>query len=138
MRDLNWDIDPMNPIRDIERGVKAIKEAGEKHQSVKQQQYQYFVSRKNGYKTVDLKKGCGYYIERGLFPREDVGVIKEFKMKSGVISIFELLEFETFSDPYDMTKSSVWMLLGDKDLKPISECSYFEFIELYGHRFTYE
>jgi hypothetical protein len=86
---------------------------------------------KGGKKTYDLKLGAGYYIITGLLGYNPIGQKKELEMKSGKIGIYELIDYKTFWDPKDMIEKSYWHFIGYKNVKPIKECSFNEFLQLY-------
>ena len=86
---------------------------------------------KKGVKTRDFKRGCGYYITVGLFGYNPIGEVKELKMESGKIGLYELVDYKTYSDPWDMVKESWWHFIGYKGQKAIKDCSFSEFVSLY-------
>lgn len=88
---------------------------------------------KSGIKTRDFKRGCGYYITVGLFNYNPIGKVVELEMKSGKIGLYELLDYQTYSDPNDMVKESNWHFIGYKGEKAIKDCSFSEALSLYFH-----
>lgn len=90
---------------------------------------------KNGVKTVDLKRGAGYYFPVLLF-HNPIGMIEEMKMESGKIGLFELLSFKSYQDPWDMIEESYWHFIGYKGEKLIKDCSFREALEIYCKKST--
>lgn len=88
---------------------------------------------KIGIKLVDYKMGCGYYITGGWFPQKtlEIGDLRSMKMQSGRVGIYELLSYENYTDPWDMTKSSEWFFLGYEGDKLIKDCTFKEYLEKY-------
>lgn len=86
---------------------------------------------KAGAKPIDYERGPGYYFTIGLLGYNPKGKIEETKMQSGKVGIYELVDYELYSDPSDMIKKSFWHFIGYKGIKPIKECTFNEFLELY-------
>nr|WP_298672959.1 hypothetical protein [uncultured Prevotella sp.] len=97
-------------------------------------EYRYWKYKKNGMKTVDATRGPGYYLNIAYFNHSDKGMKWESPMKSGKTGIYELIDYRRYSDPYDMVESSRWNFIGYKDEKPITECTFDEFMEIYIKR----
>jgi hypothetical protein len=85
----------------------------------------------NGIKTRDFKRGCGYYLTIGLIGYSPIGKVVELQCEGGKIAICELIDYETFGDPFDMVKESWWCLIGYKGIKAAKDCSFREFLALY-------
>lgn len=95
--------------------------------------WRYWRKVKRGVKTIDQKMGVGYYF----MARPgcgSIGLIKEFETNSGRIGLYELIYYETFSDPWDMIKYSLWHLIGYKGQKAIKDCTFRELLEIYFHK----
>ncbi len=93
--------------------------------------YKYWDKRKRNVKFHDLHRGAGTYLNVGLFGVNPIGELLESKMKSGKVGIYELVKYETFSDSEDMVKNSWWNFVGYKGIKPVQECNFDEYLELY-------
>jgi hypothetical protein len=96
--------------------------------------YRYWRIKSKGIKTKDHDRGVGYYLPHPLvisLGGNTDPVTWETEMKSGKTGVYELVSSEFFSDPWDMVKSSKWNLIGYKGVKPIADCSFSEFIDLY-------
>lgn len=86
---------------------------------------------KNGFEPKDFKIGCGYYLTVSLIGNNPIGKVREFKMKSGKIGIYKLIDYTTFSDPTDMIKESWWHFVGYEGQKSLKDCSFSEALSLY-------
>jgi hypothetical protein len=88
----------------------------------------------------DHEKGCGYYLPETQIPLLGSAIKRhshdEWKMESGRIGIWKLLDYVTFSDPYDMVKDSAWQFLGYKGMKPIENMTFEEFCAFHTKYFT--
>ena len=80
------------------------------------------------HKTESARPG---YYEVVLDDYKIIGLIKEMETKSGKIGLFELLDFQVYSDPFDMVKESQWHFVGYKGQKAIKDCSFREAMQLY-------
>lgn len=94
--------------------------------------YKYWKAKKNGKKFKECNRGADYYIPTGLLGYNPIGQKWETQMQSGKVGLYELVDYETYSDPYDMIKNSYWNFIGYKGIKPIHECSFEEFLSLYA------
>lgn len=93
--------------------------------------YKYWKQRKKNKKILDLDRGSGYYIASNCLK---IGMTCNQVMESGQIGIFELFDFKTYYDPSDMIKFTYWTFVGYQDVKPIRECSFEEFLNLYASK----
>ncbi len=98
--------------------------------------YKNWKGRRAGKKYADFRRGAGYYLKTkkgfGWAARESVlGQLWNTQMKSGRTGIYELIDYEYFSDPYDMVRYTCWMFIGYEGCKPIRECNFMEFYDLY-------
>lgn len=87
--------------------------------------------RRKGQPIVDYRKGCGYYITVGLLGYNPIGKTEEWKMESGKTMIVKLLDYERFSDPWDMIKESEWQYIGFKGEKPFAELTLREYLKIF-------
>lgn len=94
--------------------------------------YKYWKSKKNGKKFREFNRGAGYYLTIGLLGHNPIGQKWETKMQSGKVGLYELIDYERYSDPDDMVKNSWWDFLGYKEMKLIRDCSFEEFLSLYA------
>lgn len=78
---------------------------------------------------IDTKKGAGYYLTLGLLFVNNKDKVEEWKMESGKVGLWRLLEYRAFSDPDDMVKWSTWQFLGYKGEKLLTDMSFREFVE---------
>lgn len=85
--------------------------------------YRYWCKIKRGVKTIDYVRGCGYYLLVG-----SIGQIEEYEMRSGKMGMYELIDYNTFRDPWDMVEKSYWHFLGYKGEKLIKEMDFKEFL----------
>jgi hypothetical protein len=84
--------------------------------------YKYWRARKKGREFMDHDRGCGYYTKYKYW---------ETKMESGRIGIYKLIDYEMHMNPGDMIKHAWYMFIGYKSEKPISECTFEEFLNIY-------
>jgi hypothetical protein len=84
-----------------------------------------------GKKTIDWTRGPGYYISVGGFSNPK-GRTEEFQLNNNEIGIYELLDYATYRDPWDMIEYSKWHLQGYKTKKLIKDCTFEEFVDIYG------
>jgi hypothetical protein len=94
--------------------------------------YRYWKAKRKGKKFRDYKRGAGFYLIIGLFGHNPYNKRLEVEMKSGNIGVYELIEYKTYTDPDDMVEFSWWNFIGYKNMKPIHECSFHEFISIYA------
>jgi len=94
--------------------------------------YKYWKAKKNGKKFNEFNRGAGYYITLGILGHNPIGQKWEAQMQSGKVGLYELVDYETYRDPYDMVKNSYWNFIGYKGIKPIHECNFEEFLSLYA------
>lgn len=94
--------------------------------------YRYWKDKCRGKKFKDYDRGVGYYITVGVLGMDEIGSIWKPKMTSGETGIYELIKYETFSDPSDMIKHGWYNMIGYVGKKPIHECTYKEFVEIYS------
>jgi hypothetical protein len=80
---------------------------------------------------VDFKRGAGYYIHIGFGVPSSVGKMTMVQEYGGVEGTLKLIDYKTYSDPWDMIESSGWQLISLKNRKPIDNCSRDEFISRY-------
>lgn len=99
--------------------------------------YRYWKKRTSGEDTCDMVMGSGYYFATGVLGANPKESIHQFKMRSGNIGYYKLLDYNLHSDPDDMIKSSQWMLLYYEGRKPINECTFREFEEEYGDVYNF-
>ena len=92
--------------------------------------YRYWKSRRKGKKYSDLLRGPGYYIVSGL-GINPLGQLYHTKMMSGKIGVYELIDLDFFSDPWDMVKESRWCFLGYQNEKAVASCSFEEYLFIY-------
>ncbi len=86
----------------------------------------------------DYEKGAGYYIPVGFIKNNNKCRVEKWRMESGKIGIFKLLDYTCYHDPNDMIESSWWQFLGYEGEKPLSEMTFNEFLETskkYGFKF---
>ena len=85
---------------------------------------------KKGKEHITIEKGAGYYIPVGVLFYNPLGKIEEWKMHSGKTAIVKLLDFERYSDPDDMIKSSIWAFSGYKGETLVKDMGFKEFLKL--------
>lgn len=90
---------------------------------------------RKGIKLVSLNRGPGYYLFLMNVFHNPVGEIQELEMESGKIGLYELLSYERYSDPWDMTKESKWHFIGYKGEKPVKNCTFQEYRSIYFPHF---
>lgn len=83
-------------------------------------------------KRLSFTKGAGFYLPLGLIMWKPKEHIARQEMESGVTLISKLIDYRAFRDPDDMVEHSTWEIIGFPDTKPILECSFREFKEIYG------
>lgn len=98
--------------------------------------YNHWKGITKGNKPINETKGAGYYIIVGLLGHNPIGKIEIWDMTSGKQGIFELVNYECFSDPSDMIKNSWWHFVGYKNEKPIKDCTFREATEIYYQKFV--
>src|SRR3990167_5341967 len=94
--------------------------------------YRYWKAKVRGDKVDDWRRGPGYYIVFGLFGHDPYKKIWKTRMESGKVGIYNLARYDTYNDPPDMIRVSWWNFVGYEGFKPIHECGFYEFIDLYG------
>ncbi|MFV0501738.1 MAG: hypothetical protein ACK5MH_09140 [Bacteroidales bacterium] len=94
--------------------------------------YQYW-RKKTTEEVRDFRLEAGFYN-----CSYDKGNIIELEMQSAKIGIYKVIEKIDFFDPPDMTKYIYLEFLGYKGIKPIKECTYKEYKELYYFGFNKE
>lgn len=95
--------------------------------------YLYWFTRKRGKVYVDYERGSGYYLTE-IFDRSLIGTPTIVAMKSGKYGIYRLIDYTMCRDPRDMVESSQWQFIGYKNDKPINECTFKEFINIYAKK----
>lgn len=94
--------------------------------------YRYWRKIQKGKITIDYKRGAGYYIPVNSLAHTNEWT-ERFEMESGNVGIYELVDIETYSNPHDMIKESYWHFIGYEGEKPVKECTFREFIDIYVH-----
>lgn len=98
--------------------------------------YNHWKSITKGKKPVNETRGAGYYISVGIIGVNPIGKTEIWDMQSGRKAIFELVNYECFSDPSDMIRKSWWHFIGYAEEKPIKDCTFREAIEIYYKKFV--
>ncbi|RBA36124.1 hypothetical protein [Elizabethkingia anophelis] len=96
--------------------------------------YKYLKAKRKGKKLVSYRRGAGYYLDIWMLDFDPSNVIWETKMRSGKVGVYQLIDYETYRDPDDMIKDSSWKFIGYKGMKPISECTFEEYISIYTNK----
>lgn len=92
-------------------------------------QYREWKSRKAGKPICDYEKGVGYYLPLGyIFGPPIVGRQETWEMESGKKMVVRCIDYEKFSDPPDMVKSSKWQFIQYVGSKPFAEMTWEEYI----------
>ena len=72
-----------------------------------------------------------YRVEHFTPGDENLGSIWEPKLRNGKIGKYNLVAFTCFNDPHDMVEHGWYNLIGWSDEKPIHECTFREYMEIY-------
>lgn len=96
---------------------------------------------KRGLKPPDFSMGPGYFpyipTPAARFYSHMAGdpitkpTIVEMNMRSGRKAVCELIEVRFYRDPSDMVEWSTWSIINYIGHKPMAECSFREFIDIY-------
>lgn len=93
--------------------------------------YRYWHGKKKDKKYCDYSRNCGYFFDPYWAFISENPIIWKPKMQSGKIGIYELVNFTRYQDPNDMIETSSWNLVGYENCKPIKDCNFKEFLEIY-------
>lgn len=110
--------------------IKAIKKYIAKRQAEKlirdnERMYSFYMGRKSE-SAVDFWKGCGYYRQVPSEGSLHEGYWHELKV------VFKCTAVRYFGDPEGMIDYINFCVYSIEDIKPIHECTFQEFLELYG------
>ena len=94
--------------------------------------WEYWRMRQEGKETVDEERGPGYYLTLGVTYADPYADPWITKMSSGNTGIFKLLSYQAFSDPYDMVRKAQYMFMGYENVKPVNDCTFLEFLDIYA------
>jgi len=92
-------------------------------------QYRLWKLRVKEKSIIDFKRGCGYYIPVGFIGINPIGRIEKIEMTNGKIGICKLLNYKTFSDPWDMIEESYYQLLGFDNEKLFKDVNFEEYLD---------
>lgn len=92
--------------------------------------YLAWKKRMSGEKVVDYKRGIGYYLQM-CYAYNPIGMQWKTEMASGKIGIYELIDFQQYDDPPDMTKESYWQFIGYEGMPRIKELTFEGYLRYY-------
>jgi hypothetical protein len=94
--------------------------------------YRYWKKKHKGVKFADLRRGLGSYID--FWYKEPLGQIYEKKDQYDRIMLYELIYYKMCTKPNNLIKYSLWDLIGYDRFRPIAECTFREFMSVYGDK----